>query len=151
MFLITDPVAQTKAVTLPLVAKSGTVNDTRPAPVWLLSFLSVKMLLQTNWKVKAVDLEQLDFLFVATINHTNFPQFTFDLSTTLLFLSPAQDMTQSWPSQQVLGGDPAQQMLYNSKACHCVECVSLAFKKWLLKAPNWSNIQVCLQSVTEKN
>ncbi|XP_075870741.1 uncharacterized protein aff3 [Nelusetta ayraudi] len=27
-----------------------------------------------------------------------------------------QDMTQSWPSQQVLGGDPAQRMLYNTKA-----------------------------------
>lgn len=55
----------------------------------------------------------------------NLPQFTFDLSPPLLlFLSVAQDMTQSWPSQQVLGGDPAQRMLYNSKACQCVECVS---------------------------
>lgn len=120
--------AQTNTVTLPLVAKSSTVNDTHPS--WLFAphvwKKGGKKLPQTNWKIEAVDLGRPDFLGVTTINHRNFPGFTFDLSPPLLFLSVAQDMTQSWPSQQVLGGDPAQRMLYNTKACQCVECVSLA-------------------------
>lgn len=147
--------AQSKAVTLPLVAKSRTVTDTRPCPSLAFELCKCekregKKLLQTNWKIKAVDLGRLDFLYITTINHRNFSQFTFDLSTPLLFLSAAQDMTQSWASQQVLGGDPAQQMLYNSKACQCVECVCLAFEKWLLKAQNRSNTQVGFQSVAGK-
>lgn len=65
------------------------------------------------------DLGCQEFLFVNTINHSGIPQFTFDL---LLPPSIAQDMTQSWTSQQALGGDQAQRILYNSKVCLCV-CV----------------------------
>ena len=40
-----------------------------------------------------------------------------------LLPSVAQDMTQSWPSQQALGGDRAQRMLYNPKVLYvCVLC-----------------------------
>lgn len=41
--------------------------------------------------------------------------------------SVAQDMTQSWPSQQALGGDWAQRILYNPKVCMCVVYVLFIF------------------------
>lgn len=125
-FSALTPVAQINVVTLPLVAKSSTANHSRPFQMWQFALLvwkkGGKKFLQTNWK-KAVDLVRLDFHNVMTINHRNSPQFTFELPP--LFLSVTQHMTQSWPSQQVLGGDPAQRMLYSSKACQCVECDSL--------------------------
>lgn len=55
---------------------------------------------------------------MSTINLSDISQFTFDPPPPHTFV--AQDMTQSWPSQQALGGDQAQQILYNSKVCLCV-------------------------------
>lgn len=62
------------------------------------------------------DLGCLEFLYVKTINHTGISQFTSDPAPP----SVAQDMTQSWTSQQALGGDQAQRILYNPKVCVCV-------------------------------
>lgn len=74
-------------------------------------------------KVLMTDLGWLRFLYVKIITHNDISQFTFDPCTAV-----AQDMTQSWPSQQALGGDQAQRILYNPKVCGRVCCSAFIIK-----------------------
>ena len=108
---------------------AGTVLITRVScPVRLPALYttrgSVKLRLNERKRKKVwfKDLRCRDVQHVSAINLSDISQFTFDPHPppTPLPTCVAQDMTQSWPSQQALGGDQAQQILYNSKVCLCV-------------------------------